>query len=269
MDLRAFFDNVRHHVRLAKGAQRINDAEVRQVLKSILKASGSQGVPQGGVLSPLLSTRYLTAVDRMLERAKEVTRRGQDTYLAYARFADALVIVVDAYRDHDGLLQAVDKRLRQELAILQGAINEEKRRTVDLAHGATVSCLGFDLRRVKSRRGVWRPWYTPRQKKRTALLRKLKDICRRYESQPVDRVINLINPILRGWVRSCAVGDSSRCLGLIKDWVDKKVRRHLMRARNRKGVGWQRWRRRGLYDTLRLFHNSRVSRPQPKVLPVR
>ena len=79
----------------------------------------------------------------------------------------------------------------------------------------------------------------------------------------------LINPILRGWVRYFAVGDSHHCLGFIKDWVAKKVRRHLMRARNRKGFGWKRWSRRWLYDTLRLFNNSRVSRPQPKALPVR
>jgi RNA-directed DNA polymerase len=204
----------------------------------------------------------------MLERAKEVTRRGKYTYLAYARFADDLVILVDAYRDHAWLLHAVDKRLRQELAILQVAINEEKSRMVDLAHGDTFSFLGFDFRRVKSRRGVWRPQYTPMPKKRTALLQKLKDIFRRYESQPVDRVRDLINPILRGWVRYFAVGNSSRCFGFIKDWVEKKVRRHLMRARNRKGFGWKRWSRRWLYDTLRLFHNYRVSRPQPKALPV-
>ena len=45
--------------------------------------------------------------------------------------------------------------------------------------------------------------------------------------------------------------------------------RHLMRARNRKGFGWKRWSRQWLYDTLRLFNNYRVSRPQPKALPVR
>ena len=148
-------------------------------------------------------------------------------------------------------------------------INEEKSRTVDLARGATFSFLGVDFRRIKSRRGAWRPWYTPRRKKRTALLGKLKEIFRRDESQPVDRVVELINPMLRGWVRSCAVGDSHRCCGFLKDWVEKKVRRHLMRARNRKGFGWKRWSRRWLYDTVRLFHNYRVRRPQPKALPVR
>gem|GEM_PF-5025483 len=85
----------------------------------------------------------------------------------------------------------------------------------------------------------------------------------------MDRVIARMNPIRRGWVRSFAVGDSSRCFGCSKDWVEKKVRRHLRRARNRKGLGWQRWRRQWLYGTLRLFHNYRVSRPQPKALPVR
>ena len=44
------------------------------VLKLILKASGKRGVAQGGVISPLLSNVYLNEVDRMLERAKEVTR---------------------------------------------------------------------------------------------------------------------------------------------------------------------------------------------------
>jgi len=269
VDLQGYFDNIRHHVLLAKVVKRINDAAVMHLLKGILKASGSKGVPQGGVISPLLSNLYLTEVDRMLERAKEVTRNGKYTYIEYARFADDMVILVDAHRRHEWLLHAVEQRLREELAVLHVTLNEAKSRMVDLARGETFSFLGFDFRRVKSRRGAWRPWYTPRLKKRTALLRKLKEIFRRYESQPVERVVDLINPILRGWVRYFAVGDSSRCFGFIKDWVEKKVRRHLMRARNRKGFGWKRWSRRWLYDTLRLFHNYRVSRPQPKALPAR
>jgi RNA-directed DNA polymerase len=268
VDLQGYFDNIRHHVLLAKVVKRINDAAVMHLLKGILKASGSKGVPQGGVISPLLSNLYLTEVDRMLERAKEVTRNGKYTYIEYARFADDMVILVDAHRRHEWLLHAVEQRLREELAVLHVTLNEAKSRMVDLARGETFSFLGFDFRRVKSRRGAWRPWYTPRLKKRTALLRKLKEIFRRYESQPVERVVDLINPILRGWVRYFAVGDSSRCFGFIKDWVEKKVRRHLMRARNRKGFGWKRWSRRWLYNTLRLFNNYRVSRPQPKALPV-
>jgi len=52
-------------------------------------------------------------------RAQEVTRRGPHTYLEYARFADDLVILVDAYARHDRLFKVVNRRLREELAKLQ------------------------------------------------------------------------------------------------------------------------------------------------------
>ena len=48
------------------------------------------------------------------------------SYIEYCRFADDLVILVDAYPQHDWLLTAVTKRLREELAALQVTINEEK-----------------------------------------------------------------------------------------------------------------------------------------------
>jgi len=105
-DLRAYFDNVRHDRLLEKVAQRVDDADVMHLLKVMLKASGKMGVPQGGVISPLLSNLYLNEVDRMLERAREVTRNGKYTYIEYARFADDLVILIDAYRRHDWLIRA-------------------------------------------------------------------------------------------------------------------------------------------------------------------
>jgi RNA-directed DNA polymerase len=266
IDLRAYFDNVRHDLLLEKVARRVRDADVLHLLKIMLKASGAKGVPQGGVISPLLSNLYLNEVDRMLERAKETTRNGKYTYIEYARYADDLVILVDAYPRHDWLLRAADKRLREELAKLHVEINEEKSRIVDLSEGGSFGFLGFEFRRVRSRRGVWRPRYTPKLKKRTALLEKLRDIFRRFQSQPVGRVVALLNPILRGWVRYFAIGDASRCFGFIKDWVEKKVRRHLRRARGLRGFGWDRWSRRWLYEHLGLFNGYRVSRP-PKALP--
>src|SRR5246127_297899 len=267
IDLRSYFDNVRHDRLLAKVAGRVDDVDVLHLLKIMLKANGKQGVPQGGVISPLLSNLYLTEVDRMLERAKETTRFGKYTYIEYARFADDLVILIDAYPRHDWLMAAVEKRLREELADLQVEINEEKSRIVDLGRGGSFGFLGFDFCRIRSRRGAWRANYTPQLKKRTALLRKLKDIFRRYQSQPASRVVQLINPVLRGWVNYFAVGHSSECFSMIQDWVEKKIRRHMGRAQNRKGFGWKRWSRQWLYESLQLFDSYRVRRPPPKVAP--
>src|SRR4030081_1690555 len=268
-DLRSYFDNVRHDRLLAKVARRVDDADVLHLLKLMLKANGQRGVPQGGVISPLLSNLYLTEVDRMLERAKETTRYGKYTYIEYARFADDLVILIDAYPRHDWLMVAVEKRLREELADLQVEINEEKSRTVDLGRGESFGFLGFDFRRVRSRRGVWCAQYTPKLKKRTALLRKLKDVFRRYQSQPLDRVIKLINPMRRGGWAYFAVENSSECFGFVKGWVEKKIRRHMARARNRNGFGWKRWRTQWLYESLRLYNGYKVRWSMPKVAPAR
>ena len=269
IDLRAYFDNVQHYLLLEKVARRVQDDAVMHLLNMMLQATGKKGVPQGGVISPLLSNLYLSEVDRMLERAIETTRNGKYTYVQYARFADDLVILIDSHPRHDWLVKAVGRRLREEVGRLQVEINEEKSRNVDLAKGDSFAFLGFEFRRILSRNGVWRPNYAPKLKKRTALLTKLRDTFRRYTSQPVGRVIELINPILRGWVNYFAVGHSSRCFSFVKDWVEKKIRRHLMRARKRGGFGWKRWSRQWLYDELGLFNGYRVRRPEAKAQPAR
>jgi len=260
LGLKAYFDNVQHYLLLKKVARRIQDGEVMHLLKMILKATGKKGVPQGGVISPVLSNVYLTEVDRMLEKAIETTRYGKYTAVQYARFADDLVILIDAHPRHDWLVRAVERRLREELANLRVEINEDKSRMVDLAKGESFTFLGFEYRRIRSRNRVWRPNYAPKLKKRTALFAKLREVFRRNVSQPVGRVIEEINPILRGWVNYFRVGHSNRCFAMVRQWVEKKVRRHLMRARGRQGMGWKRWSRDWIYGTLGLFNDYRVGR---------
>ena len=258
-DLRSYFDTVRHHIVLEKVARRIDDDEVLWLLKLLLDASGKQGVPQGGVISPLLSNLYLNEVDQMLERTKAATHYERWTAVEYARFADDLVILVDSHPRQQWLRQAVEKRLREELAKLQVEVNEEKSRKVDLGQGESFGFLGFEFRRIRNRRGRWMPLLLPKGKKRTELLGKLKEIFRSSRSQPVGGVIEKINPILRGWVQYFAIGHSSWCFSYIRDWVEKKIRRHLARACQRRGFGWRRWGREWLYGPLGLFSEYRLS----------
>ena len=269
LDLKAYFDSVRHSVLLSKVARRVQDADVLRLLKLVLKSTGKQGVPQGGVISPVLSNLYLNEVDRMLEKAIETTRTGPYTHVQYARYADDMVILIDSHPSKEWLLAAVEKRLRQELAKLGVEINEEKSRVVDLRKGESFAFLGFEYRYLPGRSGKPRLQVTPKQKKRVALFAKLKEVFRQNVSQPVQGVIAEINPILRGWVNYFRIGNSSRCFSMVKRWVERKIRRHMMSARQRRGMGWKRWSTQWIHGTLGVFNDYRLRRPAlGKAVPV-
>jgi RNA-directed DNA polymerase len=163
----------------------------------------------------------------------------------------------------------VEKRLREEVVNLELEVNEEKSRNVDLAKGGSFGFLGFLFRRIRSRAGRWMPLYIPQVGKRTALVRKLKEIFRCLRSRPLEQVIAEINPILRGWINYFAIGHSSRCFSYIRNWVERKIRRHLAKARQRQGFGWKRWSKGWLYGELGLFDAYRVQyrRPSMKAAP--
>ena len=204
----------------------------------------------------------------MLQRAQEVTCHEGWTAIEYVRFADDIVVLVDSHPRHGWLFKAVQKRLREEFGKLQVEVNEEKSWVVDLERGELFGFLGFDFRRVRTPKGRWMPLVMPQMKKRTELLRKLKGILNRSRSQPLRGVIAEINPILRGWVNYFAIGHSSRCFSFIRLWVEKKIRRLLAKARQRRGFGWKRWSSRWLYDGLGLFSEYKVQwKPARKASP--
>ena len=95
------------------------------------------------------------------------------------------MILIDAYPRHDLLMAAVEKRLREGWPIYKSRSMKRKVEFVDLGRSGSFGFLGFDFRRIRSRRGAWRANYTPQLERRTALQRKLKDVFRRHQSQPV------------------------------------------------------------------------------------
>ena len=267
LDLKSYFDTVKHHILLAKVAKRVADEKILRLVKQMLKIGGKEGVPQGSVLSPLLSNIYLNEMDKMLERAKETTREGKYTHVEYARFADDVVILVDGHPKWDWLWAGINKRLREELNKLQVHINEEKTRQLDLIKGDSFGFLGFDFRRLKTKTGKWRVNYQPKMQARSKVIEKIRDVFQRFESQPLTRVRDLINPILRGWVQYFKIGDSSKVFGYVKDWLTRKIRRHLMKAKGKQGFGWKQWSTKGLYAVYNIYSDFKVS-PR-KVVPVR
>jgi RNA-directed DNA polymerase len=102
------------------------------------------------------------------------------------------------------------------------------------------------------------PLVAPQMKKRTELLRKPKSISNRSRSEPLRGVIDQINRILHGWANYFAIGHSSRCFSFIRPWVEKKIRRLLAKAQQRRGSVWKRWGSRWLHHGPGLLGEYKV-----------
>ena len=260
VDLEAFYDNIRHHILLDKIGKRISDRDIMHLLKLIMKVNGKKGIAQGSPISPLLSNIYLNNIDKMLEKAIKVTERKPYTHISYARYLDDLVICVENHPKWVWLYEGVKRRLGEELQKLDLPINEEKSKEVNLDNGESFKFLGFRFIKSKTRnkkQGVLR---NPDIISRSRLIQKLKYEMRRLRSQPITRVLEKINPILRGWVNYFRIGTSSRCFKYVREWTIKKVRRHLMRQRMRQGFGWNRWSNEFIYEKLGLYSDYRIIR---------
>lgn len=260
LDLSSYFDTVKHDILLNKIATRVQDDEVMHLIKMILKASGKEGVPQGGVISPLFANLYLNDVDKMLEKAKEVTlQKGKYTEIEYVRFADDIAIAISSHPSMNGLLEKVIKRLKEELGKLKVKINKEKSKVVNLEKGKSIDFLGFTIKRVKNRNDKWSILTVPKASKRKELIDKIKVIVSKHRSIGIlILLIKEINQVLRGWVNYFRIGNSSKCFSYIRDYTEKKIRRFLMKQRGKKGYGWKRWSSSWFYDTLGLYNDYQI-----------
>jgi len=269
VDLSGYFDNIRHHLLLEKVGRRVQDAELMHLLRLILKANGSRGVPQGGVISPLLSNLYLNGVDEMMERASEVTRRKGYYNVDYIRSADDMVILVHGHPSEDRLLRTVQRRLKEELDKLQVQMNQEKTKVVNLKEGGCFSFLGFDIRLNRNREGKTYVSKTPRMKKRKEIGRKVKTVLKAHHDKPLEEVIQAVNAVIRGWVNYFRIGNSNDTFGKVRDFIEKKVRRFVMKRKGLKGFGWKRWSREDIYNKWGVYNDYHIRYLYPKATPGR
>lgn len=269
VDLSGYFDNIKHHLLLEKVAQRVQDEDIMHLLKLVLKANGKKGVPQGGVISPLLSNLYLNGVDEMMERAREVTKRNGYYNLDFIRSADDMVILVHGHQKENWLLEKVQKRLKEELEKLQVQMNEEKTKVVNLREDGCFSFLGFDFRLNRNREGKSYVSKTPRKKKRIEIGKRVRSVLKANRSKPLPEVICSVNAVIRGWVNYFRIGNSNRTFNKVRNDIEKKVRRFVMRRKKLKGFGWTRWNREDIYQKWGLFNDYRIRYVFLKVAPAR
>jgi RNA-directed DNA polymerase len=269
VDLSGYFDNIRHHILLEKVGERLQDDEVMHLLKLILKANGNKGVPQGGIISPLLSNLYLNVVDEMMERARETTRRKGYDNIDFVRSADDMVILVHGHPNEDWLLAAVQKRLKEELDKLDVQMNQEKTKVVNLKESDSFGFLGFDFRVNTNRNGKSYVSKTPKQKKRKEIGVRVKAVLKANWSEPLNEVIQSVNAVVRGWVNYFRIGNSNGTFKSVKYDIEKKVRKFVMKRQKRKGYGWKRWSREDIYHRWGLYNDYQIRYFQPKAAPNR
>ncbi len=271
VDLKGYFDNIRHHIVLRKVAERVEDAEILHLVKQILKANGKKGVSQGGVLSPLLANVYLNELDgAMEEEMVERRREGKWERVIYTRYADDMVVLIDGHPRWEPPVEEIRERLKVELKKVEVGINEEKTRVVDVRQGGSFGFLGFDLREAKSRWGKRFILRTPKRKKQKELLRRVSDILKYSRHRGAKEVISFINPVIVGWMNYFRVGNSARVFDRVRSEVMRRVRRFASKQRGRHGFGWKRWSNETIYRDWGLLWKYQVQyfyRSPVKVLP--
>lgn len=263
LDLKSYFDMVRHDLLLAKLAEWVQDGDILWLSKCILKSGGKRGVPQGSVIGPLWSNVFLNDIDRMLEQAQKVTRQGRYEVVSYTRFADDLVVLVSSHELARHWVQKVEKRLREELEKLALTVNEEKSGIRNFGAGEPFDFLGYTFRWVDQRKVPGRKMVLarPQKKRRQRFLRELQTVLRKCLSLPVERVVKyVVNPRVRGWVNYFRWGNAGRDLGFVHWQVDMKVRMFASRQRpkRRGGRTWASWSTKDVYERWGLFNAYRV-----------
>jgi len=267
VDLSRYFDTIRHSILLDKIAKRIQDPQVLHLVKQIIKVGGTVGIPQGGPFSPLAANIYLNEVDWYFDAIRRQTAEGNYEAVNYHRFADDIVITVSGHYTKRGWAERARQRLQEQFALIGVELNQEKTKVVNLLKGEAFGFLGFELRRVRKRRGNGQfILMTPKKKARQAVKAKVRDIIARSGATPMPAVVKRINATLAGWVNYFRVGNASRAFSEVRDYVEMKIRTLLTRRKRRRksSVGWRRWSNEYLYDVLGLYWDWKLQ-PLPGV----
>ena len=238
IDIQKFFDQIDQSKLLLLLQQRISDRRVLKLLRQWLKAgvlvdgrleSTELGSPQGGVISPLLANIYLDVLDRLWER--ESRHLGQ-----LVRYADDAVVLCRTRADAEEALLRLG-RIMERLCL---KLHPEKTRIVELGLGKEgFVFLGCYLRIVLShfkRREYLFRWPSPRAMNRIrARIRELTGRRRWAGLQDIRQVVELLNPVLRGWGNYFRTGNASWKFQQVDLYVNQRLIRLLRHVR-----GWDR-----------------------------
>lgn len=217
MDLEKFFDRVNHDVLMTRVAKRVKDMRVVKVIRAYLNAGIledglvkplSEGVPQGGPLSPLLSNLLLDELDRELERRQ----------LHFVRYADDCNIYVASQRAGERVLTSITEFLAKRLRL---KVNKEKS---GVGKPWTRTFLGFDFLITKGKARI-----RLARKSRDRFQKRVRELTRRAGGRSVDQVVTDLRKFLVGWYGYFQLSDVRNVFDRLDKWVRRRLRLYMWR----------------------------------------
>ena len=209
-DLKSFFDTVNHDRLMGQLREKIRDRKVLGLIRRYLQAgvvmpdgtreATSQGVPQGGPLSPLLANITLDPLD------KELERRGH----RFARYADDFLVMVKSAKAAERAMASLTRFVEGRLKLV---VNRAKSKAAPLKQCAF---LGFQI--GAQGRAVWTA------KAHASFKRRVRSITRRNRGHRVQGVIDELKRYVTGWLNYFGISHTYTALLELDEWVRRRVR---------------------------------------------
>ena len=233
LDLEKFFDRVQHDVLMARVARRVKDKRVLLLIRRFLQAGimeggvvspRTEGTPQGGPLSPMLSNVLLDDLD------KELERRGH----RFVRYADDSNVYVRSRAAGERVMASLERFLEKRLRL---RINREKSK---VARPWERKFLGYTF--TANRKPKLK--VAPQSIKR--LREKLRPFWRRARGRALTNTVGELNRVIRGWVAYFRLADVHGIFEQLDTWTRRNLRCILWRQWKKPHTRQKKLRQRGV-----------------------
>lgn len=214
LDIEKYFDTVNHDKLISILREEVNDKTTLHLIRKFLRAgvmenglvsSNSEGMPQGGPLSPILSNIYLDKFD------KELESRG----LHFVRYADDANILVKSELSANRVMKSVTSWLERKLFLKVSATKTK------VVRPNNSNFLGFTFLK---RSDEWK--CKPMDVKVQSLYDKCKQILIRKKAvaMTTDTLFSRLNEVVRGWINYFSIGVMKYKMDKFGQWLRHKVR---------------------------------------------